>query len=101
MRFIPQHFAPTPEIEESESVEGDEVENTTAQSENDNVATIAATPVKVSVEAQGSAPAAVENALAEEPMVSTTDDDDVELEIILPKEEDDDHHPDSQQLNLF
>ena len=101
LRFIPQHFAPTPEPEELESLEGDEVENTTAQSENDNVATIAATPVKESVEAQESAPAAVENAPAEEPMVSTTDDDDVELEIILPKEEDDDHHPDSQQLNLF
>ena len=101
LRFIPQHFAPAPEPEELESVDGDEVENTTAQGENDNVATIAATPVKESVVAQESAPKAVENAPAEEPTVSTPDDDDVELEIILPKEEDDDHHPDSQQLNLF
>ena len=99
LRFVPQHFAPTPEPEEpaEEQVE----ETITEEPLADNVATIAATPVKESMVGAESAPAAVEVEPAEEPQVSVADDDDVELEIILPKEEDEDHRPDSQQLNLF
>lgn len=99
LRFVPQHFAPTPEPEEP--AEEQMEENVTEEPLADNVATIAATPVKESMVGAESAPAAVEVEPAEEPQVSVADDDDVELEIILPKEEEDDHRPDSQQLNLF
>ena len=99
LRFVPQHFAPTPEPEEP--AEEQMEETITEEPLADNVATIAATPVKESIVGAESAPAAVEVEPAEEPQVSVADDDDVELEIILPKEEDDDHRPDSQQLNLF
>ena len=99
LRFVPQHFAPTPEPEEP--AEEQMEETITEEPLADNVATIAATPVKESMVGAESAPAAVEVEPAEEPQVSVADDDDVELEIILPKEEEDDHRPDSQQLNLF
>ena len=100
LRFIPQHFAPTPEPEEptSEGVEESDVEEPLT----DNVATIAAEPAKAQESVEVAEAPVEEVAATEEPVVSAPEDDDVELEIILPKDEDDvASRPDSQQLNLF
>lgn len=120
LRFIPQHFAPTPEPEEpsEEQVTNEEV----AEQPTDNVATIAVEPVK------SAEPEVVEEptvSIVEEPKVEVAkepktepaepiapqeevvtpaveEEDDIEMEIIIPKDEDEvESRPDSQQLNLF
>ncbi len=110
LRFIPRHFAPTPEPEEP--AEEQAIDNEVAEQPTDNVATIAATPAKEQKEEVAEQVAPAEEAVAEpqdetevEPAVEqilAEDEDDVELEIILPRDEDEvESRPDSQQLNLF
>ncbi len=129
LRFIPQHFAPTPEPEEpaEEQMTDAEVE----EQPIDNVSTIAAETLKsadTEVAEKPNAEVAEEPQKVAEPELVVSagpelvvpaepiapqeevatptpvveDEDDIEMEIIIPKDEDVvESRPDSQQLNLF